>query len=51
MAIKLKIRSEKAPEEFDSLLEWVNNAEDCEWIKNDCEEVNHIESIEWRRDL
>jgi len=51
MAIKLKIRSDKDPEEFSSLMKWMNNAEDCEWIKTDCEEVNSIESVEERSDV
>ena len=46
MAIKLKIRSKKSPEEFDSLIEWANQADEVEWIKTDCEELEHIEEIE-----
>jgi translation elongation factor EF-1beta len=46
MAIKIKVKSKKSPEEFDSYMEWVNQTEDVEWIKTDCEELEHVEEVE-----
>ena len=55
MAIKLSIKTAKNPDDYDSLLDWYNavsgSDESTEWIKTDCEELNHIEEITDQEEL
>jgi len=55
MAIKLSIETAKNPDDYDSLLDWYNavsgSDESTEWIKTDCEVLNHIEEITDQEEL